>query len=47
MSFATSAKAASVVTADRMLDVQTGRYVQSPAIFIDDTGRITSMPRPL
>ena len=37
------ASAASVVTADRMLDVQTGRYVQSPAIFIDDTGRITSI----
>ena len=26
-----------------MLDVQTGRYVQSPAIFIDDAGRITSI----
>ena len=37
------ASAASVVTADRMLDVHTGRYVQSPAIFVDDAGRITSI----
>ena len=40
---AVPASAASVVTADRMLDVQTGRYVESPAIFLDDTGRITSI----
>ena len=40
---AVPASAASVVTADRMLDVQTGRYVESPAIFVDDTGRITSI----
>jgi imidazolonepropionase-like amidohydrolase len=32
-----------VVTADRYLDVQTGRYVDSPAIFIGDDGRITSI----
>lgn len=35
--------AASVVTADRYLDVRTGRYVQNPAIFIGDDGRITSI----
>jgi imidazolonepropionase-like amidohydrolase len=32
-----------VVTADRYLDVQTGRYVDSPAIFIGDDGRISSI----
>ena len=32
-----------VVTADRYLDVETGRYVESPAIFIGDNGRITSI----
>jgi imidazolonepropionase-like amidohydrolase len=32
-----------VVTADRYLDVQTGRYVDNPAIFIGDDGRITSI----
>ncbi|UUR09489.1 Xaa-Pro dipeptidase [Sphingomonas glaciei] len=32
-----------VVTADRMLDVQTGRMVEFPAIFIGDDGRITSV----
>jgi imidazolonepropionase-like amidohydrolase len=32
-----------VVTADRMLDVQTGRLVESPAIFIGDDGRITAV----
>jgi imidazolonepropionase-like amidohydrolase len=37
------AAAASVVTADRYLDVNTGRYVEQPAIFIDDAGRITSI----
>src|SRR5205085_751235 len=41
--FAVPASAASVVTADRMLDVTTGRYVDHPAIFIDDNGRITSV----
>ena len=32
-----------VVTADRYLDVQTGKYVEHPAIFIGDDGRITSI----
>ncbi len=32
-----------VVTADRYLDVDTGRYVDHPAIFIGDDGRITSI----
>ena len=32
-----------VVTADRYLDVETGRYVEHPAIFIGDDGRITSI----
>jgi imidazolonepropionase-like amidohydrolase len=32
-----------VVTADRMLDVQTGRYVDFPAIFIGNDGRITAI----
>ena len=32
-----------VVTADRYLDVLTGRYVDQPAIFIGDDGRITSI----
>jgi imidazolonepropionase-like amidohydrolase len=32
-----------VVTADRYLDVQTGRYVEHPAIFIGDDGRVTSI----
>ncbi len=32
-----------VVTADRYLDVATGRYVDHPAIFIGDDGRITSI----
>ncbi|HEU4498492.1 MAG TPA: amidohydrolase family protein [Sphingomicrobium sp.] len=39
----TSAHAASVVTADRYLDVLTGKYVDHPAIFMDDDGRITSI----
>ena len=39
----TSASAATVVTAARMLDVQTGRYVDNPAIFVDAAGRITSI----
>jgi imidazolonepropionase-like amidohydrolase len=37
------AAGASVVTADRYLDVDTGRYIEQPAIFIDDAGRITSI----
>ncbi|WP_037499771.1 metal-dependent hydrolase family protein [Sphingomonas jaspsi] len=32
-----------VVTADRYLDVQTGKYVEHPAIFIGDDGHITSI----
>ena len=32
-----------VVTADRYLDVETGRYVDNPAIVIGDDGRITSI----
>ncbi len=32
-----------VVTADRYLDVETGRYVDNPAIFIGDDGRISSI----
>ena len=32
-----------VVTADRYLDVATGRYIEHPAIFIGDDGRITSV----
>ena len=39
----TAASAATVVTADRYLDVQTGRYVEHPAIFVGDDGRITSI----
>jgi len=38
-----SAHAASVVTADRYLDVLTGKYVEHPAIFVDNGGRITSI----
>jgi imidazolonepropionase-like amidohydrolase len=37
------ASAATVVTADRMLDVTTGRYVDHPAIFVGDDGRVTSV----
>jgi len=37
------ATAATVITGERMLDVETGRYVQNPAIFVDDTGHITSI----
>src|SRR3954468_22920084 len=43
ISFAAPLCATTVVTADRMLDVRTGRYVDHPAIFIDDNGRITSI----
>jgi imidazolonepropionase-like amidohydrolase len=41
--FAAPVAATTVVTADRMLDVTTGRYVDHPAIFIDDNGRVTSV----
>jgi imidazolonepropionase-like amidohydrolase len=37
------AGAQTVITADRMLDVLTGKLVDSPAIFVDDRGRITSI----
>ena len=37
---ATGAQAATVVTADRMLDVTTGRYVDHPAILVGDDGKI-------
>src|ERR1700752_5467432 len=40
---ATPPAGATVVAADRMLDVATGRHVEHPAIFIDDGGRITSI----
>jgi len=40
---ASSANAATVVTADRFLDVLTGKYVDHPAIFIGDDGRITNI----
>jgi imidazolonepropionase-like amidohydrolase len=43
MSFAMPASGASVITAARMLDVNSGRYVPNPAIFVDDAGRITSV----
>jgi len=36
----TSGQAATVVTADRMLDVRTGQYVDHPAIVIGDDGHI-------
>ena len=43
-SFAVPAQAEKVVvTADRMLDVTSGRYVDNPAVFIGDDGRITSV----
>ena len=35
--------AATVVTADRYLDVASGRMIDNPAIFIGDNGRITSV----
>ena len=38
--FASSAGAATLVTADRMLDVREGHYVSNPAILIGDDGRI-------
>lgn len=37
---AAPAAAATIVTADRMLDLKTGRYVANPAILIDDNGII-------
>ena len=43
LSIAVPASATTVVTADRMLDVAKGTYVEHPAIFIDDNGRVTSI----
>jgi imidazolonepropionase-like amidohydrolase len=40
---ATPGSTASVVTADRYLDVATGRMIEHPAIFVGDDGRITSV----
>ena len=40
LSLAAPVAAATLVTADRFLDVQTGRYVDNPAILIGDDGRI-------
>jgi len=40
---ATSASAATIVTADRMLDVKTGRYVDNPAILVGDDGRVVTI----
>ena len=38
-----TASAETVITAARMLDVETGRIVEYPAIFVGDDGRITSI----
>ena len=43
IALATPAHSATVVTADRYLDVNSGKYVEHPAIFIGDDGRITSI----
>jgi imidazolonepropionase-like amidohydrolase len=43
LSAAAPASAATVVTADRLLDVRTGRYIDHPAILVDDGGHITSV----
>ena len=43
IALASPASGATVVTADRYLDVETGRYVPHPAIFVDHTGHITSI----
>ena len=40
ISLAAPASAATVVTADRLLDVKTGRYIDNPAIVIGDNGRV-------
>lgn len=40
---AEQASAQTVITADRMLDVLTGKMVEYPAIFVDTNGRITSI----
>jgi imidazolonepropionase-like amidohydrolase len=43
LALAAPASAATVVTADRYLDVLTGRYVENPVIFIGNDGRITAI----
>jgi len=43
ISVATSAQALTVVTADRMLDVRTGRYIEHPVIVVGDDGKITQI----
>jgi imidazolonepropionase-like amidohydrolase len=43
VSLAAPAGAATIVTADRMLDVANGRYVDNPAILVGDDGRIQSI----
>lgn len=40
LSLGAPASAATVVTADRMLDVRSGEYVQRPAILVGDDGKI-------
>ena len=40
---ATPVAAESVITAARMIDVESGRVVEHPAIFVGDDGRITSI----
>lgn len=44
-SIAASASAATLVTADRMLDVRSGRYVDHPAILVGEDGRIQKIGR--
>ena len=39
----TAAHGATVVTADRYLDVNSGKYIEHPAIFIGDDGHISSI----
>ena len=43
LALASAASGKSVVTADRYLDVNTGRYVEHPAIFVGDDGRISAI----
>ena len=43
IALAVPAGAATIVTADRMLDVRTGHYVDHPAILVGDNGRIVQI----
>jgi imidazolonepropionase-like amidohydrolase len=43
VALAAPASAESVITAARMIDVESGRTVEHPAIFVNDDGRITSI----